>query len=297
MRSHFKGILYILLSATGFGLTPVFGKMAFQANVSIETLLFLRFLVAFICLSIYLLIKERNLYPSRDHFWILVLLGFLYYAQTTLYFTSLKHIIATLAVMLLYLYPVFVMVLSLIFEKRSATKGMISALILSLVGIGTLLGIPTGKIDIYGVILAISSALAYAIYVMVGKRLIIQLTPVVTSTWIIFFTMLAFLLSGTFTQHLQFQFSTKGWIAVTALALFSTVVSFWSFFAGMKFIGSTRASIVSTFEPIVTTVCAVMLLDESINLAKIFGVSLVITSVILLILLERDKQVKRRTVS
>lgn len=297
MSSYYKGFLFILLSTMGLGLTPVFGKMAFQVNVSTETLLFLRFSFAFICLFFYIYFTKTKFRISRSQFWIFVLLGCLYCAQTTLYFTSIKHIIATLAVMLLYLYPVFVLILALVFEKKSLSKSVILSMLLSLIGIGTLLGFPTGKVDGYGILLAIGSALTYAIYVMISKRLLTGLTPLVTSTWVIFFTALAFLFSGLFTQKLHFDFSAEGWYAAIALALFSTVVSFWAFFAGMKYIGPTQASVVSTFEPIVTTISAVMLLNESINLVKILGISMVLTSVILLILLERDKQEEQKSAS
>jgi drug/metabolite transporter (DMT)-like permease len=293
MQSNSKGFLLILLSTVGLGLTPFFGKMAFEVDVSTETLLFLRFSFGFVGMFLYLLFTKTKFRISLPQFGILAILGCLYCAQTTLYFSSIKHIVSTLAVMLLYLYPVFVLILSLLFEKKALSKNVIFSMLIALLGIGILLGFPTGKVDIYGVLLAIGSALTYSIYVMVSKRLLTGLSPLVTSTWVIFFTALAFLVSGSFTGHLHFDFAAKGWYAAIALALFSTIISFWAFFAGMKYIGATRASIVSTFEPIVTTISAVLLLDETINLAKILGILMVLASVILLILFDREKKVEK----
>jgi drug/metabolite transporter (DMT)-like permease len=241
----YKGFLFILLSATGLGLTPVFGKIAFDVNVSVESLLFLRFSFAAIGMLLYCLISKISLRISLVQIGIFVLLGFLYCVQTTLYFNAIQHIIATLAVMLLYLYPVFVLILALIFEKKTLSKSIVLSMFLSLLGIGTLLGFPSGKIEFYGVLLSVGSALTYAVYVVISKKLLSGLTPLVTSTWVIFFTACSFLISGSITQKLSFTFSSQGWYAATSLALFSTILSFWAFFAGMKYIGSTHASIVS----------------------------------------------------
>jgi drug/metabolite transporter (DMT)-like permease len=65
--------------------------------------------------------------------------------------------------------------------------------------------------------------------------------------------------------------SALGVTATLAIAFFSTVVAFWSFFAGLGRIGAAKASLVSTLEPLVTVISAVLFLGEKLTLSIVAG--------------------------
>ena len=73
-----------------------------------------------------------------------------------------------------------------------------------------------------------------------------------------------------------------GWLAVAGIALVSTVAAITLFFAGLERIGPTRASTLSTVEPLFTVLLAAVVLGETIAPLQLAGGALILAAVILL---------------
>ena len=104
------GSIFCLLSAAGFGAMAVFGKLAYHAGVSVDTLLLVRFGLAGALLLALALARGalRNL--SRRAVLVGLAMGACgYAAQAGLYFSALSRIDASLVALILYVYPVLVM--------------------------------------------------------------------------------------------------------------------------------------------------------------------------------------------
>ena len=69
-----------------------------------------------------------------------------------------------------------------------------------------------------------------------------------------------------------------GWAAIVAIALVSTVVAILSFMAGLKRVGPTDAATLSTLEPAMTAVLAVVLLGERLGPLQILGGGLIVSA-------------------
>jgi drug/metabolite transporter (DMT)-like permease len=69
---------------------------------------------------------------------------------------------------------------------------------------------------------------------------------------------------------------------VAVIAAVATVVPMAALFAGIKWVGAPTASIVSTFEPVVTVVLAGLVLGETLSLVEAAGAACVIAAVGLL---------------
>ena len=66
------------------------------------------------------------------------------------------------------------------------------------------------------------------------------------------------------------------------MALVSTVLAIFTFFAGLERVGPSAASILSTFEPVVTIVLAYLVLSERLSALQLAGAALVLAAAILL---------------
>jgi drug/metabolite transporter (DMT)-like permease len=73
-----------------------------------------------------------------------------------------------------------------------------------------------------------------------------------------------------------------GWGSVAGIVLFATVIPVVAFLAGLKRIGPTDASLLSTLEPLVTVLLAALLLGESLPLSSLAGGALILAAVFLL---------------
>ncbi len=281
MHSFMAGVFLIFLSAFGFGLMPIFALYAYRGGVNVSTLLFLRFTSAALCFFAYLISSHTCIRVRRREMVGLFSMGTVLYAmQSTLYFSAVRYIPASLAALILYLYPVLVAFLSVIVDKESWSWKMVAPSVLSLIGIAVVLGAPLDRLDGFGVLLAFGAALVYSIYIVMGRRILAQVSPVATSAFISAFAALSFLIYGGITHSLVFELSVQTWLVIAGVALFSTILAMATFFAGMNIVGPTRASILSTIEPVITIGFSALLLGEKLSWEQGAGAVLVIAGTV-----------------
>ena len=281
MHSFGLGVLLIMLSAFGFGLMPIFATYAYAGGVNVPTLLFLRFSLAAVCLFVYLFWRRTVWRLGRREMSALLFLGaVLYTMQSAFYFSAVRYIPASLAALVLYLYPVFVAGLAVWLDKETLSLHTALPAVLSLTGIAVVLGAPLDEVDGFGVLLSFGAAIVYSVYITLGRRVVAAVSPLMTSAVISAFAALSFLVFGLADSSLQFAFSGATWAVIAGVVVFSTILAMATFFAGMERIGATRASILSTVEPVVTIGCSALLLGEKLSWLQGFGALLVLTGAV-----------------
>lgn len=288
----FRGYIYIILSAASFALIPIFAIYAYDSGVSTTTLLFLRFAFASIIFFAYIFLKMKDWKITKRQIVFLILLGgILYTIQSTLYFSSVKYIPASLAAILLYLYPIFVAILSFVVNKETPSRNIIISITLSLIGIILVLGSPKGHISLIGILFAGGSAVVYSVYILIGDRVTKQLSPMITCGFISLFSALSLFIGGTVTHTISFHFGRMGWIMAICVAVFCSVVAMFTFFAGMNIIGPTKASILSMIEPVVTFLLSTILFHDKMSAIQLLGGVIVLLGAVLVVLArENHKQ-------
>ncbi len=289
------GLVLIIISAASFGVMPIFARLAYNAGAEPITVLFLRFTIAAVVMNL-IMILRRTAYPRGLVLLELILLGAIAYVGESLaYFLALKMASAGLVALLLYIYPALVTALSAVFLKEHLTRVKIVALFIALSGTALTLRISGGG-SLMGILLGIAAAVDYAIYILLGSRIVRRSGSMASTTVII--TSTAGVYVGIVAIHgTTYPTTSTGWIAIIAIALISTVLAFVTFFAGLKRIGPTTTSTLSTFEPIVAVVLAAIVLGETISPIQILGGILILAAVVLLATsdkwrgkLRRDKQ-------
>ncbi len=202
-----------------------------------------------------------------------------YVGQAFSYLTALKYASSGLVALLLYLYPVFVAILSTFWLREQITRFKIVALGLALVGTALAVGPEGGQF--LGVLLAISAAAIYSVYIIVGTQVLKQVSAIQSST-VIFAS--AGVMSGVLMMgkgpHLPA--TGAGWAAIGSIVLIATVLPVVTFLAGLERIGPTNAAMLSTLEPVVTVLLAAMLLGETLRPITLLGGGLILVAVLLL---------------
>ena len=277
--NRWVGLLLIVISAAAFGALPIFTRLAYAAGASPTTVLLLRFAIA-AGVMVLVMVVRRIAFPSGRVLLGLVLMGGLgYVGQSLAYFTALTMISAGLVALLLYLYPAIVTVLSALLFKERLTLVKIGALLLALVGTALTVE-PGGGGRILGIILGIAAAVIYSIYILVGSRIMPRTGAIASSTTVMLSAAVVYF--GIVAVHgPTFPRTAPGWLAIFAIALVSTVLPIVTFFAGLSRIGPTRASTISTFEPVVTVVLAALILGDSINGLQLLGGFLILAAAVI----------------
>lgn len=278
---RFLGVFLIILSALFSGTLAIFACLAYQAGTNPITLLFLRFSIAGVFM-ILVMAAQGVAFPRGRTLIVLIAMGALFYVSLSLsFFTALTMAPAGLVVILLYLYPAFVTILTAIFLKKPVTTFNIVALLLSFIGIVFIVGLNSGKGQILGILLAILTALLFAIYLVLSHKSIIKAGALSATTVLTFSAGIVF--GGIVAvKGVEFPVTMAGWMYAVAVALIPTVLAFLTLFAGLKRIEPPNAAIILTLEPVIAVVLAAVILGETITPVKILGGMMILSAVILL---------------
>jgi len=273
------GVFLVTLSAILFGTNPIFARMSYDAGANPGTYLFIRFLIA--SPVMFLIMMARGYaFPRGKLLVSLILIGGIGAGTTFCFYTAIRLAPVNLIIVITYMYPTIVTLLSAVFLKQPITGFKIAALLMTVVGILLAIGLDSGGY-ILGIILAIVTAIFHSLFLILGSLSIQKAGPFPASTIIILTSAViyGFVVS---IQGPQWPMNISGWFAVTASALFSTALGLITFFAGLKRIDTANAAIISTFEVVVTVALAIIILGETLSLPKILGACLVISAVVIL---------------
>ncbi len=273
------GAVLILISAASFGTLAILGRYAYADGLDTVTILALRFTIAAVLMA-GLLAMRHEPWPRGSTLLRLIGMGALgYVGQSFSFLTATQYASAGLVALLLYLYPAFVAVLSAVFLNEKFTPLKIVALLLATLG-AALTADPQGG-QWTGILLAIAAAAIYSVYIIVGTGVMQQVSALQSST-VIFASAGLVYTSLAITAGPHLPQSGAGWAAVIAIVFIATIIPVATFLAGLRRIGPTNASMLSTVEPVVTVLLAALLFGEVLNAAALIGGVAILIAVLML---------------
>jgi len=277
------GTALTVVSALGFSTLPIFGMLAYGAGANVITLLAIRFLLAAALLWAYVLFTRQPLPNFRTGVQLLIMGGVGYTTMSLLYLSSVANdrLSPAMAALLLYTYPAIVALLAWRFDRHRLTGRQTGALLLTLAGVGLVLVTPgTGAAFTWtGALLALASAVVYGTYILFGSRVSVRSSPSVVTAFVSTAAAAVFLTWGFFSGQLV-SMEPAGWLAAGGTAIFATVVAVLLFFAGIERLGPSRASIISTLEPVGTAILSAAIFHERLGSWQIAGGLLVLAGII-----------------
>lgn len=300
--SRIVGILLVVVSACAFGSGALFAKPVYALGVGWLTLLAWRFLVGAGLSWLWILISaERRAGAGRltgRAVAASLALGVLYVGNSGTYFAALETVSASLAALIVYIYPALVAVMSQRVGRPLSGARAWAALGLALVG-GAL---AVGGIDaatappLAGLILVAASPVIYSAWIVFSARLAGERSDrlaeesgdegastaafgalMMTATALFYWSMALL----TAQPVLPGALPDGAWPGLLGVGIVSTFVAIQAFSAGSRRIGAAQAALVSTVEPTWTIALAAVLLGESLLPIQLAGGALIIAGVIL----------------
>lgn len=258
--------------------------MAKNAGIDAVPMLFYRFALASALLGLLAAITRSEM-PRGKSVRGLVLMGALYVCQAFCFIQCLQNSNPITASLLLYLYPAFVTVGSVMFLHERMTLRKSFALLFAFAG-SILIMAATGSVGSAshpGVAIAfgVGTALSYACYLIVGKK-VLEGQPPAGSTLAIFLTATIIFGFGTMIDGFDIASGPSGWLGIAGLAVVATVISIGGLSAGLKWITPVEAASLSAIEPLVTAIIAVTAMGIQLRLLHVVGGLLVVAAVLLL---------------
>jgi len=285
-RRRALGALLVALSAAGFGAMPIFARTAYAAGVDLYGILLPRFVLAAMLLGLIAWLGGSQL-PRGRHIVLLALLGGVgYVGQSMLYYSALHHATAGLVALLLYAYPFIVAVLAALFLRERLGVRQIVALPIAAAGLALTIGGGTGTP--LGIALGLGSAVIYSLYIVGGTRVMRQVDPLAASSIVCAAgaTSMAAIALWRVANGLPVSLphDVAGAIPVALIALVSTVLAITAMLVGLKWLGASMTSVLSTLEPVVSVLLGALVLHEAVSGLQALGGAIVIAAAIWLAL-------------
>ena len=280
--------LFIAAAAILWGVLVVFIKQLSVAGLSAMEIVALRvYGSAFFLLGGLLVVNKKLLRIKMKDSWCFVGTGvFSIVLFSYCYFRNVQVSSVALSSILMYTSPVWVTLMSAVCFRERITKGKILALMLALLGCGLVSGITggVGAVSLHGMILGLGSGIGYGLYSIFGRFALNKgYSPMTVSAYTFAFACIGVLpfvnlkkIVGVLNQNPVLWFWAAG------MALFCTCMSFTLYTVGLAYMDPSRAAVLATLEPIVTTLVGTFVYKEPLTAVMITGIVLILVSSVLI---------------
>ena len=286
-----NGTLLIILAGIFWGSMGIFvrGLTALAGFTSIQ-IVCVRLTVAALTFALILLIKDARSFRIRIKDIPLFLgLGFcsiLFF--TTCYFTAIRMMTLSIAAILLYTSPIWVMLLSLLLFHEKMTRPKFLALVISFLGCIFVSGIGSGgsAVTPAGILIGLGAGLGYGLYSILGT-LALRRYSTYTVTAYTFVTAAAgslFISSLPDLWHKITACTSKPYlyILIVLTGLVTAVIPFLLYTLGLEQVEASRAAILATIEPMVATLIGVVVFHEYLTVLSVLGILCILAAIVLL---------------
>lgn len=290
--STLGGYLLAGFGAMLFATKGIFTKLAYASGpLSVETLLAWRMLLSvpiFAYIGFRLLVKEPERKQALTPAILLrtFLIGLLgYYLSSWLDFSGLKYLTAQFERLILFTYPLFLVLLGALFFGHKLSKWTFPTFFITYLGLAIIFlsDLESAGPDLVtGSLFVLSSAITFALYQLLAKEMINVMgsrlfTSIAMSAAGI--GILAHFLVTNEVNNLILE--TDVFFYVAMIAIFATVLPAFMINEGLSRIGPQAVSLVGNLGPVFTTILAVLVLDEAFGPPDFIGTLLVLGGIIL----------------
>jgi len=282
-------VLSVLLAGILWGCIGFFVRHYESAGLSPMQTAALRITLAAIIFAVFVLIYKPKLFKIRlKDLWCFLGTGVVSVGVFTFcYFKSIELSSLSVAAVLLYTAPAFVMLFSLILfkEKMTVMKGV--SLVLAVIGCAMTTGVIGGDVNVTlaGLLFGLGSGICYALYSIFSRFALNRgYEPFTVTLYTFLFAAIFSILACDIRPVIAVM--TADWLSAGTAVLFalvSCVLPYVFYTLGLKFISASTASIIATVEPVVATIVGAWYFGEAIGMPfGYIGVGLVFLSVVLI---------------
>ncbi len=274
------GVIFALVAGILFGLIGPTTKIAYNSGASVALTIFLRYAVASIIILPFipyqknlLEIFKKNLkyFLSISAGSILLTLGLL---------TSVIFIEVSLTILIFCLYPIYVLLFSIIVDKEKISLTVKILFFVTFLGIVLVIGPSFKVINIIGILLAFLASLGSTSMIIVNQKMSIKgISPIPINIFINVFNTIFFFVILKIFFSLNFNFDINIYLLILipsvcySFALLSQLIA-------IPKIGQSYTALFLYLEPVVGVLGAVFLLKENLETYQMIGASIVIISLL-----------------
>ena len=281
------GVIFALIAGVLFGLIGPTTKLAYNADAAVALVIFMRYAIASIIILPLVPYQKSLLSNYRENLklFIFISLGSIFLTIGLL--TSVIFIDVSLTIIIFCLYPIYVLIYSILVDKEKINLSVKLLFFITFIGIVLVIGPSFNAVNFIGISLAVIASIGSASMIIVNQKISLKgIPPIPINIFINFFNTIIFfiVLKVFFNLNFNSDFNTYILILIPSIcysfALLSQLVA-------IPKIGQSYTALFLYLEPVVGLLGAVFLLNETLELYQFIGAVIVILSLIIATFLSR----------
>ena len=278
------GLALLVLSAALFSAHNTLARLAYDEGVAPTTINATR--TGTMLLFFLLVFGAQGAWPRtpRAAWLVFAVTAIGYSLHNPLLLIAFKFIPVSLAVLVLYVYPLIVALMAAGIGQERLRPSTLAAAVVGFVGVALVLEVGGVKLDWRGLALAAIAAVALAVNVVGAAQLNRHMTALgvpfaLSIVGVIVFGALMLADGGP-----TLPASARGW-ALFAAATLTSPAAILAFYFALPLAGAPRSSLVLNIEPVITVLLATWLLGETMSEVQGVGAALIVGAIALAALL------------
>ena len=295
----------MLVAGASFASGSILATLSYREGLDWLAVMWWRFLIGAALAWAWVLASPRRRRVLRSmprrQLAIALGLGAVYTGNAGTYYAGIETVPAALAGVLVYVYPVFVALLSLRFATRLPGRRPWIALGLALAGVGLALGglDLSAAVPALGLLLILASAVIYSVWIVLSARLsgerqdrlgseapasdATARDAAVTTALMMTATAAVF---GGLTVVLgrplgPAAIPAEAWPYLVGIGLIATFLAIQTLYAGARRIGAAQAALISTTEPLFIVALSFLFLGQTLAPIQLAGAALIVAGVVI----------------
>lgn len=273
-----------VLAGVLWGVISLFIKPLAAAGFSTLSITLCRALISALILFIFMFIKDKSLFKIElKDIWMFAGTGVISLTFFSVcYFRTILEIGASVAVILLYTSPIFVLIFSFFLFGEDFSIPKLIAIAFAMAGCVMVTGLPgTGSyINGRGILIGLCAGLGYALYSIFSRYALEKYNSLTVTFYTFVFSSISLLPFGDIPAVIQ-NLDVKSVFLFLGIALFCTVLPYILYTFGLSGLETGLAAIIVTIEPLVGCLIGILLWQEEISLIKVIGILLIFAAVVL----------------
>jgi drug/metabolite transporter (DMT)-like permease len=275
------GTALIAAASVQLGAIVIIAKLLTEKTLPVPFLLAFRFVVAAIVMAVLLSWRKEPLLAAHRERVALIGIGTLGYGLAALlFFLSLRYGPTSTLALIVYSYPIFVVIGSVLLGQGLPARLVVTAIVVGFCGVVFIVWTPGGGVAVrpLGVLLALLGAVAYAGYLTGGGRLVHRTGYMTASLWTSGSAGVALVVFTVSTGAARMPAGSQ-WVMLFGISLL-TASAFYCLFRGLRRLGSVKVAALGTVEPLSTAALAIIILHDQPTLGFAIGTPLIIAGAV-----------------
>lgn len=279
-----------IITGVTYGLNPLFAVPLIRHGISVDEILFFRYLLAVVILGAWLAFRRENFRISPKKASRLLILGLLFSISSLALFQAYRFIPSGVATTIVFLYPVLVAII-MVFMRVYPTWQVWLSIVVTFIGV-LFLCRTDGQASLQwtGLALSFVSALSYAMFIVIINRS--RTIRTVSNSLLTFYALLTGVVlffihsladSGWKLTLFMNLDNPSVWLNLAGLAVMPTVVSTATLAMATRIIGATKASVLGVFEPVTAILVGAVAFGEPITANVIVGIALTMAAIVFMV--------------